>query len=90
MIKMFKRALSSKEIKDMYDKQCGGNNSYDSTKIGCNPHGELTVTIRTNQQEISNSNEKLELMGYMFGKWIVKRCSDYFCIGLNKALKEGK
>jgi hypothetical protein len=88
MLKMFKRALSEKEIKKMYEKQCGGNNSYDSTKIGNKSDGEMTATIRTNIQEIANSNEKLEMFGYMFGKWLTKRSSIYFLTGLSKALME--
>ena len=70
------------------EKQCGGDNSYDSAKLGCTAHGELTVTIRTNKQDISHGNSALETYGYMFGKWIVKRSSEYFCIGLYRALRE--
>jgi len=50
----------------------------------------LTTTIRTNRQDISNGNPTLEQYGYMFGKWIIKRSSIHFCIGLYKALKEGE
>lgn len=77
-------------IRETVIKLCGGSNSYDSTKLGCDSHGELTVTIRTNRQEIANGNSALEQYGYIFGKWIIKRSNMYFCIGLYKALKEGK
>jgi hypothetical protein len=76
-------------IKQTIVKLCGGSNSYISTKVGCKSSGELTSTIRTNIQEIANSNEKIELMGYMFGKWIIKNTSVFFSNGLFKALKEG-
>ena len=68
---------------------CGGDNKYNSiAKIESNPHGLLTTTIRTNIQEISNGNTTIEMAGYMFGKWLVKNTSEYFSIGLYKALKE--
>jgi len=70
-------------------KLCGGTNSYQSIKVGCKPDGEMTVTIRTNKQEIANGGEKLETFGYMFGKWLINQRSIYFCNGLFKALKEG-
>jgi len=73
----------------MVTKYCGGSNSYESTKLGCEAHGELTATIRTNKQEISNGNQNIEQYGYMFGKWIIKKTCTNFCIGLYKALKEG-
>jgi hypothetical protein len=69
--------------------RCGGSNSYESIKVGCKSNAEATVTIRTNTQEIANSNDKQEMFGYMLGKWIVKRSSAYFCKGLYVALKEG-
>lgn len=65
---------------------CGGQNKYESIKVGANSHAELTATIRTNIQEIANSNEKLEMFGYMYGKWLTKRSSTYFLTGLYKAL----
>lgn len=68
---------------------CGGNNSYKTIKLGCSSHAEMTVTVRTNIQEIVNSNEKLDMLGYMFGKWIKKNADDYFLSGLFKALSEG-
>jgi len=67
---------------------CGGQNKYESIKVGINSHAELTATIRTNIQDIANSNEKLEMFGYMFGKWLTKRSSIYFLTGLSKALME--
>jgi hypothetical protein len=76
-------------IVETIKKLCGGNNSYDSTKVMCNPHGEMTATIRTNKQEIANSNEKLQLFGYTFGKWLIKKTNVYFMIGLYNAIKEG-
>jgi len=75
-------------IKEKIIKACGGNNSFVSIKVGCKPDGELTTTIRINKQELANSNEKLELLGYMFAKWIIKNTSVFFVIGMFKAFKE--
>ena len=77
-------------IKETIIKFCGGSNSYESVKVGNNSHAEMTVSIRTNIQDISKSNVELETLGYIFGTWIIKRSSMHFCIGLYKALKEGK
>ena len=65
---------------------CGGQNKYESIKIGCNAHAEMTATIRTNLQDISNGNPAIEQFGYMFGQWLIKRSSEYFLIGLYNAL----
>jgi hypothetical protein len=70
-------------------KLCGGINSYVSIKLGCKSDGEMTITIRTNYQEIANENNKQELFGYMLGKWLMKNTSVFFCNGLFKCLKEG-
>lgn len=67
---------------------CGGQNKYETTKVGANSNAELTATIRTNIQGIANGNEKLEMFGYMFGQWLTKRSSIYFLTGLSKALME--
>lgn len=65
---------------------CGGQNKYETTKVGANAHAELTATIRTNLQDISNGNPTLEQYGYLFGQWLIKRSSEYFLIGLYDAL----
>lgn len=76
-------------IYEIMQKLCGGSNNYTSMKIACKPDGELTITIRTNKQEIINGNEKVELGGYMFGKWLMKQTNVFFVNGMFKALKEG-
>jgi hypothetical protein len=65
---------------------CGGQNKYETTKVGANAHAEMTATIRTNIQGIANSNPALEQYGYMFGQWLIKRSSEYFLTGLYDAL----
>lgn len=49
----------------------------------------MTVTVRTNIQEIANGNGTLDQYGYMFGKFLKKNADGYFLSGLFKALAEG-
>ena len=75
-------------IKETIIKFCGGNNSYTSIKAGVRSNAEMTVTVRTNIQEIANGNGQLDQYGYMFGKWIKKNADSYFLSGLFKALSD--
>jgi len=70
-------------------KECGGTNSYQNIRVDCGPNSEMTTSIRTNIQEIANSNSKIEMLGNMYGKWLLKKTSAYFLNGLYKVLREG-